>query len=154
MIASRLSSIGTLLSLHDFQQPSVPILEAKFWFEGRQFVSGSDGFAVIPFMSHDKETTVVASAPGGFACARTIKFVSETDSLKLQPSLWVQLGAHLSGCQPRASCAESHPASVQDCRFSSMLRARLYPSHELGATMRLHYPASAQSQVQPLERSA
>ena len=118
MIASRLSSIGTLLSLHDFQQRSVPILEAKFWFEGRQFVSSSDGFAVIPFMSHDKETTVVASAPGGFSCSRTIKFVSET---------W---NATISIISP-------HEAFVPGCTTSILLRCGLFLSSQ-----RLRIPLS------------
>ncbi len=118
MIASRVSSMGTLLSLHDFQQPSVPILEAKFWFEGRQFVSGSDGFAVIPFMSHDKETTVVASAPGGFACAKIVKFSSET---------W---NATISIISP-------HESFVPGCATSIVLRCGVFLSSQ-----RLRIPLS------------
>jgi hypothetical protein len=113
-----LTSIGTVLSLHDFQQPSVPILAAKFWFEGRQFVSGSDGFAVIPFMSHDKKTTVVASAPGGFACASTINFASES---------W---NATISIISP-------HEAFVPGCATSILLRCGVFLSSQ-----RLRIPLS------------
>jgi hypothetical protein len=117
-IASRLTSKGTLLSLHDFQQPSVPILAAKFWFEGRQFVSGSDGFAVVPFTSHGKVSTIVASAPGGFACAKSIDFVSESWSATI-------------------SIICPHESFVPGCTTSILLRCGLFLSSQ-----RLHIPLS------------
>ncbi len=123
-IASRLTSKGTLLSLHDFQQPSVPILGAKFWFEGRQFVSGSDGFAVVPFMSHDKVSTVVASAPGGFACAKSIDFVSESWSAAI-------------------SLICPHESFIPGCTTSILLRCGLFLSCGLHlSSQRLHIPLS------------
>jgi hypothetical protein len=73
-----LTQFGTRLSLHDVQHSSNPIIGAKFWFEGREFLAQSDGYAVIPFMDHDKECTVAAAAPEGFACAKNICFRSES----------------------------------------------------------------------------
>jgi hypothetical protein len=110
-IASRPSSLGTLLSLHDVQQPSAPIIAAKFWFEGREFLTGSDGCAVIPFMDHDKQSTVVASAPGGYACSKVICFVSES---------W---DANISIISP-------HEAYVPGCATSILLRCGLYLSSQ------------------------
>jgi hypothetical protein len=60
------------------QQASIPIIGAKFLFEGREFVAGSDGFAVIPFMIREKRSIVAASAPGGYACSKSILFIAES----------------------------------------------------------------------------
>ena len=68
----------TRLSIHDVQHSSNPIIGAKFWFEGREFLAQSDGYAIIPFMDLDKECTVAAAAPEGFACAKNICFRSES----------------------------------------------------------------------------
>lgn len=104
---------GTSLSLHDIQQACVPISGAKFWFEGREFVSGSDGCAIIPFMNRRKSGIVAASAPGGFACAKSVEFIAET---------W---DATISIIAP-------HEAFVPGCATSVVLRCALFlTSHRL-----------------------
>ena len=98
---------------------AAPILGAKFWFEGREFVAGSDGFAVIPFMDHEKNSVVVATAPGGYASARHVNFVAES---------W----------DATVSIIAPHEAFVPGCTTNIVLRCGLF----LSGTKRLRMPLS------------
>ena len=98
---------------------AAPILGAKFWFEGREFVAGSDGFAVIPFMDHEKNSVVVATAPGGYASARNVNFVAES---------W----------EATVSIIAPHETFIPGCTANIVLRCGLF----LSGTKRLRMPLS------------
>ena len=118
-IASRLTPTGTRLSLHDACDAAAAIPAAKFWFEGREFAADSDGCAVIPFMDHDKSSIVVATAPGGHACARHVTFAAES---------W----------DASVAIIAPHESFVAGCSTSILLRFGLF----LSAAKRLRMPLS------------
>jgi hypothetical protein len=62
-------------------------------------------------MNHDKQSAVVASAPGGFACANNINFVSES---------W----------QATISVVNPHEAFVPGCTTSVVLRCGVFLSSQ------------------------
>jgi hypothetical protein len=101
------------------QDPAAPVPGAKFWFEGREFVSEPGGCAVIPFMDHPKTSAVVASAPGGHASARLVDFAAES---------W----------EVSVSVLSPHEAFVPGCSTSIILRCGLH----LSSTHRLQMPLS------------
>jgi hypothetical protein len=73
---------------------------------------------VIPFMDHDKECTVAAAAPGGFACAKSIHFCSES---------W----------QATVAVIAPHETFVPGCSANIVLRCGLFLSSQ-----RLRMPLS------------